>query len=270
MAKEEKLFSVECELKDKDFEEVFKIYLEAERRDRFIPLIVGAVLCVVCIVLTFALKNFMMIFYAVACLGIGLAYRFVPANKKFLATNRLQFGEKRELTFYPHEVTTFELLDDEDEDISEEELENAVVHFSTNSMRAFESKRGFVFADGTITNNFLYVPKEGTDDEIVAMLIDFAKNRCSGGYVLLTTQSMLDTEDTVDLGSNGEDTSAEGVCEHYYGGNKLRIYDENGIRIQNDEDASDEEAQEEEDSEPVGENWETEESFDELESETEA
>lgn len=266
MAKEEKLFSVTTELTDKDFEEVYKIYLEAERRNRYVPLIVSIVLGIVCIVLMFTLHNFMMIFYAIACVAVGLSYCFIPANKKFLATNRLQYGEKREMTFYPHEVTSFELIDDEEE-LSEEERENALTHFSTSTMKAFESKQGFVFADGAIANNFLYVPKKGTDDEIVAMLIDFAKNRCSGGYMLLATQSLLNEDEVIDIDDSGENVSAEGVCEQYYGAKKLRIFDDNGNRIHD----FDEDAEENEDmTESADETLETEESFDESEPETEA
>lgn len=239
MAKEDKLFSVKCELEDKDFEEVYRIYMASEHKDRFIPLIICALLAVGFLVLSLVLRNITMVFYAIACVLIAVSYRMIPTNKKFLATNRLQFGEIREMDFYPHEVTTFEWLDD-DETISEEEREEATTRFSTNSLKAFENKQGILFADGTIVNNFLYVPKRSVDDETLAMLIDFAKNSCAGGYELLEMESLLgeqmDLTEDIEVGDSSED-----LCNRYYGAGNIRIFDENGnrIRVYEEDDDSD-------------------------------
>ena len=241
MAKEEKMFSVQCELGDRDFEEVYRIYLEYEHKNSYISLLVCIGIAVLFVVLTFALKNMTFLFYAVAAVLVGIGYRFVPVNRKFLATNRLQYGEKREMTFYPHSISSLEILED-DEELSEEEREEASISFSTGSMKAFESKLGFIFADISIQNNFLYVPKRDQEDETVAMLIDYAKNRCSGGYELVETKSMILDEETVqELTGESADKveAAADDCERYYGADKLRIFDSEGNRIK-DFDAEEE------------------------------
>ena len=89
MATEEKLFSLQNHLEDADFEDVFRVYLESERKDRKIALLFCLVLAIVCIVLLIVLKNVSFAFYAVGCIVVGIAYVKVPANRKFLATTRL-------------------------------------------------------------------------------------------------------------------------------------------------------------------------------------
>lgn len=247
MANEETLFSVKCELEDKDFEEVYRIYLAAEKKSRYTPLIVCGLLAAAFVLLAIVLKNITMVLYAVACGLIALSYWFIPANKKFLANNRLQYGDIREMTFFPHEITTFEWLDD-DEEISEEEREEATTHFSTNTLKAYENRQGILFADGSIANNFLYVPKRCMDDETLAMMIDFAKDSCAGGYELLEMQSVLG--DSKDLTAEVEDADAGDFCEQYYGAENLRICDENGKRVhdyEDDADVSEETAEDPED-----------------------
>lgn len=234
MAKEEKLFSVKCTLTDKDFDDVYRIYAESERKNHNTPLIVCIVIALLFCILAFLLKNVAMIFYAFATVIIGISYRFIPLNKKFLATNRLQYGEIREMTFYPHEVTMFEWLDD-DEELTDEEREDATAHFNTKSLKAYENKNGILLAELNITNNFLYIPKRDLDDETLAMLIDFAKNACDLGYDLLEMTSLLGDEGEQEMwdlnDDSASDVSAENVCDQYYGASKLRIYDENGERV---------------------------------------
>ncbi len=254
MAKEEKLFSVVCTLNDNDFEDVYRIHKEADQKNHNYSMIVGIAVAVLCIVVAILLKNLMFYFYAAASVLIGLSYRFVPLNRKFLATNRLQYGDKREMIFYPHEVSVFEVLDDEE--ISASEREDATTYFSTGSMKAFENKNGFVFADNSIENGFLYVPKRGLEDETIAQLIDFAKNRCSSGYTLLT--SILGKDEEMAGGENAEKASVNDDLDRYYGKDKLRLYDENGNRVRDDEEEA-------EDAET-----ETEDTADESASETEA
>lgn len=241
MANEKELFSILCTLEDSDFDDVYRIYLAAEKKARYTPLIVCGLIAAVFVLLAVVLKNIAMVFYAVVCGLIALSYWFIPANKKFLANNRLQYGEWREMTFYPHEITTFERLEEEEE-ISEEEREDATTHFSTNNLKAYENRKGILFADGSITNNFLYVPKRVLDDETLAEMIDFAKNCCAGGYELLEMQSVLG--DSKDLTEEEEDNSSGDYCEQYYGAENLRICDENGKRIHDYEDNAEEAAEE--------------------------
>ena len=117
MATEKKLFSVQAELNDRDFEDIFRVYMRYERgNEKKIGLLVSIALFLACILLTFVLSRLTLLFYGIGCAVIGLSYYLVPVNRKFLATNKLQFGEKREISFYPHQVTTMELFDDDNDD----------------------------------------------------------------------------------------------------------------------------------------------------------
>lgn len=251
MAREEQLFSLQCELHDADFEAVYQIYLETERqKERRIPIIISLVLAAASIVIAIAMKNITFVFYALFFVAGGFSYRFVPANRKFLATNRLLLGETRELTFYPHEIGSLDVLED-DTDLSEEEREESTTYFSTGNMHAYETVKGFLFADGSIVNGFLYVPKRGLDDEMLTQLHGFAVDRCSGGYLMI--QSMLaeplEPEEDAQSDEDAAALDADALCDAYYGVKKLRIFDENGNRIRDfgAEDAAGADIAEEED-----------------------
>ena len=97
MAKDEVLFTLENAPEDKDYEDVYRIHLEAERKDRKIALITCIVLAVVCIVLLIVLRNISFLFYAAGCVLVGIAYIKVDSNRKFIATNRLIWVKSRSL-----------------------------------------------------------------------------------------------------------------------------------------------------------------------------
>ena len=236
MAKESKLFSVQTQMNDKDYDDVFRIYLDVERgSEKRVAVATCVVLFLIFLVLMFVFQSVTFIFYGIGALVIGIAYVMVPANKKFVAQNKLMFGEKRETGFYPHKLTTIEILDDEEE-LTEEELEDATDHFQTGSITAYENERGFLFAEGKISNRFLYIPKRQLDEEEEEKIREFAKDRCSGGYTLLEMKSML-ADENEDADDENDDTSfVSDVCNQYYGAKKLRLYDDDGHRIDTEEE----------------------------------
>ena len=191
MENEEKILSVQCKLNDGDFEDVFRIYNETEKTsDKRIGLVTCAVLILICVFITIVIKNITFLFYAAGCLLIGISYYLVPVNKKFIATNKLLFGEWREIGFYPHALTTMEIFDkNEAEEMDADEIEEATTSFSTNSLVAYENARGFLFAESKIVNQFVYVPKRELSRQAIAAIQDFAQNNCSGGYQLLELRS---------------------------------------------------------------------------------
>ncbi|MBQ8920905.1 MAG: hypothetical protein IJ060_01925 [Oscillospiraceae bacterium] len=232
MAKETKLFSVQIELNDRDYEDVFRTYLRYERgNEKKIGLFTSIALLAVCLVLIYVTKRIAFLFYGLGCFVIGLSYFLVPVNRKFLATNKLQFGEKQEIGFCPHRLTTTELFDD-DED-SETEYEDAETEFSTLTLHAYENDRGFLFADGKIVNQFVYLPKRCLDDEDIEKIREYAENRCSGGYKEVETMIAEDDNET-------RAAKTDAVCDRYYGAKKLRLYDDNGNRVDLDEDEAEE------------------------------
>ncbi len=243
MEKEEKLLSVQCKLNDGDFEDVFRVYNETEKTsDKRIGLITCGALIAVCIFITIITKNITFLFYAAGCLIIGISYYAVPVNKKFIAANKLQFGEWREITFYPHALTTMEIFDkNEAAEMDEDEIVEATTSFSTSSLTAYENARGFLFAESKIVNQFVYVPKRELSRQAIAAIQDFAQNNCSGGYQLLEGKSMLEDEDVPLPEQEDDDTSlTSNICDQYYGAKKLRLYNAEGHRIELDEEDPDE------------------------------
>ncbi len=237
MATEEKLFSLQNHLEDADFEDVFRVYLENERRDRKFALLICIVLAVVCIVLLIVLKNISFAFYSVGCIVVGIAYIKVPANRKFLATTRLLMGDHQNVTFYPHEIYVEELYDSDEafgEMISEEEDSDQGVSLKTGNMMAYENEHGFLFADGKIANLFSYIPKRILTEEQIENVREFAKERCSRGYTLMEMNfHIIDQEETLQDEQPDEDALDErGV---YYGAKRLRIRNEDGTRALLDE-----------------------------------
>ena len=249
MAKEEKLLTVRSKLNDRDFEDVFRIYMESERtKDKSAGLITCAVLCVICLALLLILQNITFVFYAIGCVIIAISYWLVPVNRKFLANNKLQFGEWRETSFYPHSITVMEIFEEDESDgMDEDEIEEATTKISTVSLTAYENEKGFLFAEGKIVNQFLYIPKRDLKKQELEAIQEFAKERCSGGYHLLEMKSMI--EDDEQEQEDEEITTTSDVCDRYYGVNKLHIYDADGHRVEMDEDEADEEALEEYDAE---------------------
>ena len=249
MAKEEKLLTVRSKLNDRDFEDVFRIYMESERtKDKSAGLITCAVLCVICLALLLILHNITFVFYAIGCVIIAISYWLVPVNRKFLANNKLQFGEWRETSFYPHSITVMEIFEEDESDgMDEDEIEEATTKISTVSLTAYENEKGFLFAEGKIVNQFLYIPKRDLKKQELEAIQEFAKERCSGGYHLLEMKSMI--EDDEQEQEDEEITTTSDVCDRYYGVNKLHIYDADGHRVEMDEDEADEEALEEYDAE---------------------
>ena len=243
MENEEKILSVQCKLNDGDFEDVFRIYNETEKTsDKRIGLVTCAVLILICVFITIVIKNITFLFYAAGCLLIGISYYLVPVNKKFIATNKLLFGEWREIGFYPHALTTMEIFDkNEAEEMDADEIEEATTSFSTNSLVAYENARGFLFAESKIVNQFVYVPKRELSRQAIAAIQDFAQNNCSGGYQLLEGKSMIEDEDAPAPEQEDDDTSlTSNICDQYYGAKKLRLYDAEGHRVDLDEDAEEE------------------------------
>ena len=242
MAKEEKLLTVRSKLNDRDFEDVFRIYMESERtKDKSIGLFTCGILCIVCLALLLILHNITFVFYAIGCVIIAISYWLVPVNRKFLANNKLQFGEWREMSFYPHSITVMEIFEeDESSSMDEDEIEEATTKISTVSLTAYENERGFLFAEGKIVNQFLYIPKRDLKKQEIDAIQEFAKDRCSGGYHLLEMKSMIEDEDQ-EL-EDEEITTTSDVCDRYYGAKKLRLYDADGHRVEMDEDEADEEA----------------------------
>lgn len=250
MKKEEKLFSVQNRLTDRDFEDVFRIYLENERgSEKKIAMIVCGVLCAVCIALMFIMHNITFLFYGLGCILVGLAYMLVPVNKKFIATNRLMFGTARETGFYPHMLTTMEVFEDEDSaEMTEEEIEEATTVFPTSNLTAYENENGFLFAEGKITNQFLYIPKRDLTETEIGTVRAFAEENCDGGYHLVGTKSMIEPDQPELEEAPQEEESSEfvdSVCDQYYGADKLRLHsdDDLDIDIDADAEASDEDAE---------------------------
>ena len=234
MAEEKKLFSVQIELNDRDYEDVFRVYLRHERgNEKKIGLLTSIVLLIGFLIMIYVTKRIAFLFYGLFCFAIGLSYYLVPVNRKFLATNKLQFGEKQEIGFCPHRITTEEIFEDDEE--NGEEYEDAETGFSTISLHAYENERGFLFAEGKIVNQFLYLPKRCLDEEEIEKIRDFAQNRCSGGYKEVETMIAEGDKKT-------RAARTDAVCDKYYGASKLRLYDDNGNRVnpEGEEEESDE------------------------------
>lgn len=237
MEKEEKLFSVQSRLNDQDYDDVFRVYLEEERgREKKRAIISCSVLFAICILLFFINHyNIVFIFYGIGCLIVGAAYLMVPVNKKFIATNRLMFGMQRETVFYPHAVSTMEIYEDEDSTaMTEEELEEATTVISTGAMVAYENERAFLFAEGKISNQFLYIPKRGLSEEQLTNLREFAQERCSGGYHLIEVKSMVaddDAETEKPAEESTDDSVASDMCGQFYGAKHLHLRDDEGRPI---------------------------------------
>lgn len=241
MDKEEKILSVQCKLNDRDFEDVFRIYNETEKvSDKRFGLITCGVLIAICIFMTVITKNLTFIFYGAACLVIGIAYYLVPVNKKFIATNKLQFGEWREITFYPHSIATIEIFEkNETAEMDEDEIEEATTAISTNTLIAYENNRGFLFADHKIVNQFIYVPKRDLSRQTITAIQEFAQENCSGGYQLLEGNTMMPDEDVPVPEKESDDTSLTSeLCDQYYSAKRLRLYNAEGHRIDMDEEES--------------------------------
>lgn len=242
---EEKLFSVKCSLNDGDFDDVFRIYMDNERgNEKKIALVTCIVLFVVCIVLLIVLKNITFIFYGLGCLIVGLSYFLVPVNKKFIAANRLQLGTEREMTFYPSSVASLELLEDEAEnELTDEEREEAETVFSTAGLTVYENKRGFLLADGKIVNNFLYIPKRCLTDEECALVMDYVREKSEGGYHSVEAVSVLgeDADAQQEDSADGSTGRTAAVCDQFYGGKRLHLYDDDGHRVHLDADDAEEE-----------------------------
>ena len=237
MAKEEKLLTVQTKMKDSDFDDVYRIYLNNERgSDRMIGVVTCIVLGVICVLLCILLKRMTFLFYTLGCLLAGVAFYFTPANKKFIATNRLQFGEWREITFYPHSLTVMEIFEkDETGKMDPDELADAVTSISTGSLAAYENARGFLFAENKIVNQFVYVAKRDLNRQEIAAIRKFAEENCSGGYHQLETASIVDGEEppVPEDDENASSVTAD-LCGRYYGAKQLRLYDEKGQRVDPD------------------------------------
>ncbi len=216
--KDEILFTLENAPEDKDYEDVYRIHQEVERKDRKIALVFCAILGVICIVLFFVLDNISFLFYAIACVIIGIAYIKVPSNRKFIATTRLLIGEKQLVSFAEHEIRIEEQYDSDEafgETVNEEENEDSAVVLKTSNLAVYENDRGFLFADGKITNLFLYVPKRNLTEAQIEQVQQFADERCSKGHTLLEMAHIVDTDDEALLeavaGSHDDER------EKYYG-----------------------------------------------------
>lgn len=244
MATEEKLFSLQNHLEDADFEDVFRVYLESERKDRKIALLFCLVLAIVCIVLLIVLKNVSFAFYAVGCIVVGIAYVKVPANRKFLATTRLLMGDRQNITFYPHEIYVEEHYDSDEafgEMVSDEEEDSEQgVSLKTGNMMAYEHENGFLFADGKIANLFSYIPKRILTEEQIENVREFAKERCSRGYMQLEMNfHIVEQDESVQEEVSDEDALDERTI--YYGAKRLRIRNEDGTRVMLDENVAEDE-----------------------------
>ena len=247
MAKEKKLFSVQIELNDRDYEDVFRIYLRHERgNEKKIGLLTSIVLLIGFLIMIYVTKRIAFLFYGLFCFAIGLSYYLVPVNRKFLATNKLQYGERQEIGFCPHKITTEEIFED-DED-SDQEYEDAESGFSTITLHAYENDRGFLFADGKIVNQFLYLPKRCLDEEEIEKIRDFAQNRCSGGYKEVETMIAEGDKKT-------RAAKTDAVCDKYYGASKLRLYDDDGNRVHMDDGGEEPDAPDQDTELDVEEEW---------------
>lgn len=247
MAREEMLFSLQNHPKDVDYEDVYRIHQEAERKDRKIALIVCLCLAVICIVLLVVLQNISFLFYTIACVVVGIAYIKIPSNRKFIATTRLLIGEKQTVTFTPQSIYVEELYESDEafgEAVDEEENEDAGITMKTSNMMAYENERGFLFADGKITNLFLYIAKRDLDEAQIGQLKEYANERCSRGYVILEMDSHI-----VDQDENEEEAMLAALSasrvderEQYYGSKRLRLRDDEGKRVslEDDDDIPDE------------------------------
>lgn len=241
MKKEEKLFSVQCRLNDQDFEDVFRLYQEMEHGfEKKVAMIICAALCTICVVLMILMHNITFLFYGIGCIVVGLAYLLVPVNRKFIATNRLMFGMNREIGFYPHMITTMEIFEDEDAaDMTEEEIEEATTVISTGSINTYENERGFLFAEGKITNQFFYLPKRNLTETEIGAVRAFAEENCAGEFRQVEMKSMIAPDETEDAQQETEEAPSdfvESVCKQYYGGGKLHLHDDEGHPVETDEE----------------------------------
>lgn len=221
MANKDKiLFTLENALEDKDYEDVYRIHQEVERKGRKIAFIICAALAVICIVLLIVLRNIAFLFYAFICAIIGIAYVKVPSNRKFIATTRLLIGEKQLISFAEHEVRIEEQYDSDEafgEAVNNEEDEDNAVVLKTSNMAAYENARGFLFADGRLTNLFLYVPKRYLSELQIQQLQQFADERCSKGHILLEMAHIVDTDDEalLETATGFHDDEREKYYGHY-------------------------------------------------------
>lgn len=221
--KERKLFEIQSRITDRDFSEVFRIYMATERgSEKRLALIACIGFSIFFAILTVVLRNWILGIFAGASLMIGLSYFIVPINKKFIAENKLLFGTWRETVFYAHSVTVMELFQEDDAlNMSDEELREAVTEMPTTSMIAYESEIGFLFADGKIAHRFVYIPKRDLSEAQLSALLEFAADRCSGGYQRVRFSNEPDAHS-----ADSPEHLVEDACEQYYGADKLNLQED--------------------------------------------
>lgn len=238
--KDQKMIEVQSTMNDQDFSEVYRIYLATERgSEKKKALMTVAAFFVFFLVLLIINHNMSFLFLMLGCVIIALSYLFMPINKKFIAENKLLFGAWRETVFYEHHVTVMELFQENDaEQMSEEELREAITEIPTTMLTAYETDSGFLFADGKISRQFVYIPKRDLDETQLSVVLQFASERCSGGYHRIPLRAALHDSKTEDA-----EELVTGACEKYYGADKLNLYDEDGARVDfsEEDDASPEE-----------------------------
>ncbi|MBR5372055.1 MAG: hypothetical protein IK130_07555 [Oscillospiraceae bacterium] len=226
--RDRKIAAIQSTMNDQDFSDVYRIYLETEKgAEKKKALFAVSAFFILFLVLLIINKSISFLFMMLGCIVVGASYFFVPINKKFIAENKLLYGGWRETVFYEHHVTVMELFhEDDSESMSEKELREATTSISTSSLAAYETENGFLFADGRISRQFVYIPKRDIDEEQLSALLQFASHRCSGGYRRLHLRSALH-----DMKTEDPEEMVSGACEKYYGAERLELHDETGYRV---------------------------------------
>ena len=237
--KDRKIAAVQTTMNDQDFSDVYRIYLETEKgAEKKKALLAVSAFFILFLVLLIVNKSISFLFMMLGCVVVGASYFFVPINKKFIAENKLLYGAWRETVFYEHHVTVMELFQENDaESMTEDELREATTQISTSSLMSYETENGFLFADGKISRQFVYIPKRDLDDEQLSLVLQFASERCSGGYRRLHLRSALH-----DIKTEDPEEMVDGACRKYYGADRLELHDETGCRVTYPEEEEEEPA----------------------------
>ncbi len=241
MDNKEKLFTLECQLNDQDYENVFQIYLETEHKsDKKTAWITGILAMIFFVAITIWQLNFIYLVYAAVAFLISYMGNAKP-NRHFIATNRALMGTHQQLDFYPYTLESIEIYDEEEaaadsettESEAEEADEPAFSVAKTSSLKAYENEQGFLFADRKIYNFFFYVPKRDRTPEEIEQLKTYAKERCSGGYLILEMQSILTKSEQTEETENFADTNAAkgSIYDEFYSLKNVNVRDEQGRRV---------------------------------------
>lgn len=168
------LYTLQYSLDDADFDRVYEIYLNTERREeKQIAVYVMIAIAVVVAVLNISFGvNLNFFIYGIIGIVAALSYVLIPTNKKFIKEYQTLYGSKHTLTVYENSVRIEERQEadavvDEDDEFTEDYDSNC---FEMNHIRVYETDKMFLIYKDRIHDYFEPVPKQLLSDAELADL----------------------------------------------------------------------------------------------------